>query len=83
MKAATSLEFRIWQNKNGTEQSGQARWTLPGKGRVVVWVAHGASHSEMVPSSSSWILRAVSTWHPSLSLCPKGHPVLSAKALSV
>lgn len=34
-------------------------------------------------SRPSWILQVVSAWHLALHLCPRGHPVPSAKALSV
>lgn len=37
----------------------------------------------LVVSRPSCIWQVVSTWHLALNLCPRGHPVLSAKALSV
>jgi len=37
----------------------------------------------LVVSGPSWILQVISTWPLSLNLCPRGHPVSFAKALSV
>ena len=65
-----------------------AWWTLLEKGHGVVWGALRTSLSEvagetLAVSGPSWTLQVISTWHLSLSLCPRGQPILSAEALSV